>query len=115
MDSKSEMTGALELLKWQLELGVDENVGNVPLNRFSEASEKGEIQIDGQIPTDQTMPISNRAITEAESKAKQSKTLDQLKSSLAQYEFCDLKKGSRNLVFSSGDPGAQVMIIGEAP
>ena len=27
MDSKSEMTDALELLKWQLELGVDENVG----------------------------------------------------------------------------------------
>ena len=115
MDSKSEMIGALELLKWQLELGVDENVGDVPLNRFFEASQKDEIKIDSPIPTDQALPISNRAITEAESKAKQSKTLDQLKSSLAQYEFCDLKKGSRNLVFSSGDPGAQVMIIGEAP
>ena len=28
MDSKSDMTDALELLKWQLELGVDENIGN---------------------------------------------------------------------------------------
>ena len=36
MDSKIDMTDALQLLKWQLELGVDENVGNVPLNRFSE-------------------------------------------------------------------------------
>ena len=31
MDSKSDMKDALELLKWQLELGVDENVGNIPL------------------------------------------------------------------------------------
>ena len=57
------------------------------------------------------MPNINRAIAEAESRAEQSKTLDQLKNSLAEYEFCDLKKGARNLVFSSGDPNAKVMIV----
>ena len=43
MDSKSEMTDALELLKWQLELGVDENVGNIPLDRFSDHSQADEV------------------------------------------------------------------------
>lgn len=115
MDSKNEMTDALEFLKWQLELGVDENIGNIPLDRFSDLSQKDEIKIETPISIEQKMPNINRAINEAESRAGQSKTLDQLKNSLADYEFCDLKKGSRNLVFSSGDPNAQVMIIGEAP
>ena len=115
MDSKSEMTDALELLKWQLELGVDENVGNIPLDRFSDQSQADEVKIETPISTQQKMPNINSAIIEAESRAKQSKNLEQLKASLANYEFCDLKKGSRNLVFSSGDPDAEVMIIGEAP
>ena len=115
MDSKIDMTDALQLLKWQLELGVDENVGNVPLNRFSELSQNDEIKIQSSVSAKQKMPNINRAIAEAESRAEQSKNLDQLKNSLAEYEFCDLKKGSRNLVFSSGDPNAKVMIVGEAP
>ena len=115
MDSKSEMTDALELLKWQLELGVDESVGNIPLDRFSVHSQADEVKIETPISIQQKMPNISSAIIEAESRAKQSKTLEQLKASLANYEFCDLKKGSRNLVFSSGDPDAEVMIIGEAP
>ena len=94
MDSKIDMTDALQLLKWQLELGVDENVGNVPLNRFSELSQNDEIKIQSSVSAKQKMPNINRAIAEAESRAEQSKTLDQLKNSLAEYEFCDLKKGS---------------------
>jgi len=115
MDSKSDMTDALELLKWQLELGVDENVGNIPLNRFSDHSQQNEVETEIPVSTQQKMPKISSAITEAESRAKQSQTLGQLKASLENYEFCDLKKGSRNLVFSSGDPDAEVMIIGEAP
>jgi len=115
MDSKNDMTDALELLKWQLELGVDENVGNIPLNRFSDHSQLDEVKVGTSVSTQQKIPNISIAITEAESRAEQSKTLDQLKASLANYEFCDLKKGSRNLVFSSGDPDAEVMIIGEAP
>ena len=115
MDSKSNMKDALELLKWQLELGVDENVGNIPLNRFSDHSQPNEVEIEIPVSTQQKMPKIRSAIDEAESRAKQSQTLGQLKASLENYEFCDLKKGSRNLVFSSGDPDAEVMIIGEAP
>ena len=115
MDSKSDMTDALELLRWQLELGVDENVGNIPLNRFSDHSQQNDVEIEIPGSTQQKMPKISSAITEAKSRAEQSKTLDQLKASLENYQFCDLKKGSRNLVFSSGDPDAEVMIIGEAP
>ena len=66
MDSKIDMTDALQLLKWQLELGVDENVGNVPLNRFSELSQNDEIKIQSSVSAKQKMPNINRAIAEAE-------------------------------------------------
>ena len=53
MDSKSEMTDALELLKWQLELGIDENVGNIPLDRFSDHSHADGVKIETPISTQQ--------------------------------------------------------------
>ena len=53
MDSKSDMKDALELLKWQLELGVDENVGNIPLNRFSDHSQPNEGEIEISVSTQQ--------------------------------------------------------------
>jgi len=115
MESKNDIIDALGLLKWQLELGVDENIGNIPLNRFSDHSQKDEIKVRTPISQQQKTSNINRAVAEAEFQAEQTKNLDQLKSSLANYEYCDLKKGSRNLVFSSGDPDAEVMIIGEAP
>ena len=75
MDSKSDMKDALELLKWQLELGVDENVGNIPLNRFSDHSQPNEVEIEIPVSTQQKMPKIRSAINEAESRAKQSQTL----------------------------------------
>ena len=59
MDSKSEMTDALELLKWQLELGVDENVGNIPLDRFSDHSQADEVKIETPVFT----PVSYTHLT----------------------------------------------------
>ena len=59
MDSKIDMTDALQLLKWQLELGVDENVGNVPLNRFSEPSKNDEIKMQSSVSAEQKMPNIN--------------------------------------------------------
>lgn len=115
MDSKTEMMEAIQLLKWQLELGVDENIGNRPIDRFLENTPEPDTKKKKSISEDQKMPKLNTAITEAERLAEQSDNLEQLKNSLAKYEFCDLKKGARNLVFSSGDPDANVMLVGEAP
>ena len=85
MDSKSDMTDALELLKWQLELGVDENTGNIPLNRFSDHPQPNEVEIAVPVSTKQKAPKISSAMTEAKSRAEQSKTLDQLKVCLANY------------------------------
>ena len=42
-------------------------------------------------------------------------TLDELKAALLAFEGCALKKTASNLVFADGNPGADIMLIGEAP
>ncbi len=42
-------------------------------------------------------------------------TLEELKNELDHFEGCTLKRTAKNLVFSDGNPKAQVMLLGEAP
>ena len=42
-------------------------------------------------------------------------TVDELKAALLAFEGCALKKTASNLVFADGNPGADIMLIGEAP
>ena len=42
-------------------------------------------------------------------------TLDALRSAMERFEGCALKEGARNTVFADGNPGAPLMIVGEAP
>jgi uracil-DNA glycosylase family 4 len=60
-------------------------------------------------------PIAGNAVDIATKAASGAGDLEQLRSAMAGFDLCDLKKGARNLVFSDGDPNARIMIIGEAP
>lgn len=42
-------------------------------------------------------------------------TLEELKSAMASFEGCHLKKTARNMVFGDGNPQTTIMFIGEAP
>lgn len=58
----------------------------------------------------------NKIITSA-TKTTQTKfnSLEELRSHIMETDVCGLKNGSRNTVFSGGDPKSDIMIIGEAP
>ncbi|EEW58796.1 uracil-DNA glycosylase [Ruegeria sp. TrichCH4B] len=60
-------------------------------------------------------PKSVDPVAEAVKLAKSADALPGLRAALETFEHCDLKRGARNLVFSDGQAGARVMIIGEAP
>jgi DNA polymerase len=47
--------------------------------------------------------------------ARQCTSLEDLKTALAKFEECALKKTAMNLVFADGNPDADLMIVGEAP
>ncbi len=113
----SEYHTALALLNWQIELGADEAICDAPVDRYAvpellakPAEEKKHVP--------QAVPVQADGVdvvAEAEQAAAASGSLEALRNALAAFEHCALKRGARNLVFSDGQAGAPVMIVGEAP
>ena len=111
MDSQ-DYQAALAALAWQVDLGVDEAIGDAPVDRYAlEATKPRPVAQDApQMVAEDVDPVAV-----ARAAAESAKTLDELKAALAAYEHCELKRGARNLVFADGLPKARVMIVGEAP
>lgn len=115
MDSALDFHGLRALLQWQVELGIDEAIGDVPVNRY-EAPAAAPKAVAPAVAAAQTgVPEAPDALDAARRAAAGANDLDALRAALEAYEHCELKRGARNLVFADGMPGARLMIIGEAP
>lgn len=115
MDSALDFHGLRALLQWQVELGIDEAIGDVPVNRY-ETPVAAPKTVAPVVAAAQTgVPEAPDAMDAACRAAAGANDLDALRAALETYEHCELKRGARNLVFSDGVPGARLMIIGEAP
>ena len=104
---------ALAALAWQVELGVDECIGDAPIDRYDApaVAPKAAVSAEPEVaPAAAEDPVSV-----ARNVAGNAADLVALQAALAAFEHCELKRGARNLVFSDGVPGARVMIVGEAP
>jgi len=118
----AEYHGALSALAWQIELGVDESIGDVPVNRYEvPVAVAKPAAVPASSPATAAAPVpapeagAVDAVAIARAAAEAAQDLDGLRAAVAAYAHCDLKRGARNLVFSDGVPGARVMIVGEAP
>lgn len=104
----------LAALGWMIELGADEAIGEVPVDRF----EVARAEPASPRPAVRAAPA---AAPEAgpdggtEALAAACRTLDDLRAAIAGFDGCALKRGARNLVFADGNPRARVMLVGEAP
>lgn len=114
MDSALDFYSLRALLEWQVELGADEAIGDVPVNRYDSPA-KVEKAVAPGAPTVAVRAEGDGAVAEARRAAAGAGDLEALRAALSAFEHCELKRGARNLVFSDGVPGARVMIIGEAP
>jgi uracil-DNA glycosylase len=103
---------ARALLEWHLELGADEAIGDLPVNRY-EAVEPVRAQV-AAVAAPALVGIHD-PVAVAEGLAAGAGSLEDLADVQAGYDLCDLKKGARNFVFADGNPQARVMVIGEAP
>ena len=116
MDSPAadlDFHAARALLDWQAELGADEAIGDVPVNRYevkAEARGPAVPAAPAPLATAEADPVAV-----AKTAAAEAVTLETLAEIQSAYDLCDLKKGARNFVFADGNPEARVMIIGEAP
>ena len=115
MDSL-EYHHALALLEWQVELGVDTCVQDTPVDRY--ALEKTPPKPKGpRAAAQHAAPVVAEVDPAQVARAAAAKVtdLDGLREAIAAFEHCDLKLGARNMVFSDGIAGADIMVVGEAP
>lgn len=105
-------------LDWQVAMGLDEAIADAPIDRFAE-TEAAETAAAVPKPAEAAPVFAEVAgpdpVAVAKSAAEAAQDLDGLRAAMDAYEFCDLKLGARQLVFSDGVAGARVMIVGEAP
>ena len=115
---------ALAALAWQIDLGVDEVIGDAPVDRYDlpeptkppqalarQAAPAPNASQVAAIPTPE--PVD--AVAEARAAAARAQDLEDLRAALTSFDLCELKKGARNTVFADGNPAARVLILGEAP
>ena len=115
------MTGAPHrsaLLKWYIEAGADEAIGDSPRDRFAQpptpASKPEPPPPRPAIRPARKAPPSPIAASAAEIAAA-CRTLDELDDAIRAFEGCALKDTAANTVIRDGNPEAHIMVIGEAP
>lgn len=121
-DIAGDWHAALAALAWQVELGVADIIGEVPLDRYDlpepiKAPPPVAVVAAAAPPRPMIaeVPTAELAIAAATHAAAQAGSLDDLRQALLAFEHCDLKRGARNLVFSDGNPAAKLLVLGEAP
>ncbi len=118
------------LLAWYLEAGVDETIGEEPLDRYAEPVAETGAPAETVAPAEaeaaaapapvpgaaQAPPVAHRPpVAAAVAAAGDASTLDELRATLASFDGCALAKTATNLVFGEGCATARVVLIGEAP
>ena len=121
------------LLKWYVEQGLDETIGEQAIDRFSlvvqppaatpavATAPTAPTPFRPAAPSPATAPRapvpleSPQVVEDARALAAGCTTIADLEAAIRAFEGCALKRTAKNTVFADGDPSAPVMIIGEAP
>lgn len=118
-----------ELLQWYADIGVDEAIGDAPIDRTAISKQGVPEKAAAILPlvpaamatapasAPATAPITGtvEALKEAAALAAAAKTIDELKDALENFKGLLLKRTATQMVFAEGLPQARVMVIGDAP
>lgn len=117
-----------QLLRWYLDSGVDEAIGEEPLDRFALSARPAARPAavppsdpafhSASAPARQPHPVVHPGEipgqADAAHLAGECRSLDDLRRAMEGFDF-SWKKFAHSFVFADGSPDAQVMVIGEAP
>lgn len=122
-----------DLLRFYAEAGVDDAIGEEPVDRFAEMAaqsapaparrpETGARQEAAAplptlpAPTLPALAVPDEAqAAKAREMAREARTLDELREMLEHFDGCNLKLTAKQTAFSDGNPQAPLMLVGEAP
>ena len=104
-----------QVLRWHLDAGADEAIGERALDRYAAAREAAKPPPapppEPPAPARQAAPDALRAACDLAAAS----TVEDLRRALEDFDGCGLKKTATNLVFGDGNPDARLILIGEAP
>lgn len=118
---------SLAALNFYVDAGVDEVIGDTPVDRFAESKTPAVAKApqttapSRQARQNATPASAPRKIaqTEAETSARAlaagAADLAALRDVMSGFDLCPLRKTAANTVFGAGNPEAKVMLVGEAP
>ena len=96
------------LLAWYEAMGVDEAIGETPLDCFAVPTP----ELPLVRPVTQARPLQARP---SSARPAEAPSLAELETLVAAFEGCALKRTAKSLCFARGSDGAKLMLIGEAP
>lgn len=117
--------GLEEVLRWYLDSGVDEAIGDRPVDRYATSADH-----ETRSRQSSTSPLSSASKPRAPSPplisnqdvarnatevASAAPTLEALRDAFAAFDGCPLKQTATNFVFADGNPEGRLMFVGEAP
>ena len=116
----------LAALAWLIEMGADEAVGEVPVDRFAAHVKARAAPRLSEVPPPRAAPPkpaarppavrpAGDALADARAIAAACMSLDDIAAALARLEACPLQRTATNLVYIDGNRSARVLFIGEAP
>jgi uracil-DNA glycosylase family 4 len=123
---------AAALLRWYVDHGIDETIGEEPIDRFAMPPPAAAVVTQAPVPARPTAPTPIRApvaaaprppvplespqlVEDARALAEGCNTIAELEAAVGAFEGCALKRTAKNTVFADGSPEARVMVVGEAP
>ena len=104
----------LAALAWQVDLGADEAIGEVPVNRFDVDERPQSHRMATPEPTE-AATVAVPGPVGGEERAAACASLLELRTALEMLEGLSIREGARSTVFADGNPAARLMVIGEAP
>lgn len=106
----------LAILRLQMEWGADEALEETPIDRLRPAAPASTPEAPGTRPRPVApAPVPGTPVERAIRAAAQAETLEGLKAAIAGFEGCPLRDMATNMVFATGDPDAELLLIGAPP
>lgn len=115
MESPLTPHHALDALAWQIEIGADEAILDIPVNRFELAAAAPKPPAPAPAQSAPRVQAPEDPVQQAEQAARDASDLPGLHAALQSFAHTPLREAARNCVFADGRAGARVMIVGEAP
>ena len=113
------------LLRWYIEAGVDETIGDAPIDRTQLQTKAAAPKIERAaapppvIPVASAPAVAHVALPTGDATAAHlaagARTVEELRAAVEAFTGCALKQFASRTVFADGNPKARVMFVGEAP